>query len=100
MKEIGIRIALGATPGREIGLVLWTGWKPILVGICSGTIATLFAAAAVARIFKGTPAQIDPLDPIAYLAVAAVLGTAATIAMLAPCYRAKSAEPALALRAE
>jgi hypothetical protein len=79
---------------------LCTGWKPILVGIISGAIATFFAASAVARVFKGTPAQGDPADPVAYLAVAAVLGMAATIAMLAPCCRANSAEPARALRAE
>ena len=97
MKEIAIRIALGATRRHVSALVLWTGWKPIAGGLAAGIAGTLLVAPAVARFFRGTPAQFDPFDPIAYGLVAALLVAAGTLAMLGPCRRAASSEPAAAL---
>ena len=99
-KEIGVRIALGATPRDVAGIVLWTGWKPIAAGLAAGTIGTLVAAPSVARVFRGTPAQLDPFDAASYLAVAIVLAIAGTVAMIGPCLRANSVEPARALRSD
>ena len=97
MKEIGIRVALGATRRHVTGIVLWTGWRPIAAGLMAGTVAALIAASAVARIFKNTPAQIDPFDPVAYTLVAFLLASTGTLAMVGPCRRATSTDPARAL---
>jgi ABC-type lipoprotein release transport system permease subunit len=97
MKEIGIRIALGANGRHVTAIVLWTGWRPIGAGLVAGMLATATIAPAVARMFKDTPVQIDPFDAVAYLGVAIVLATAGTAAMMGPCYRANSTEPAQAL---
>jgi ABC-type lipoprotein release transport system permease subunit len=97
MKEIGIRVALGATGRHVTGIVLWTGWRPIAAGLMAGTVAALIAASAVARIFKNTPAQIDPFDPVAYALVAFLLASTGTLAMVGPYRRATSTHPAQAL---
>ena len=96
-QEIGIRVALGATARHVTAIVLWTGWKPIAAGLAGGTVATLIAAPAVARVFVNTPAQFDPFDPVAYLVVAFVLSATGTLAMVGPCRRATSTDPARAL---
>jgi putative ABC transport system permease protein len=97
MREIGIRVALGATWRHVTALVLWTGLKPIGAGVMAGTAMALVAAAAVAHIFRNTPAEIDPFDVVAYVAVGVVLSTAGLAAMAGPCVRANSTEPAQAL---
>ena len=97
MKEIGIRVALGATGRHVTGIVLWTGWRPIAIGLVIGHVAALIAASVVARIFKNTPAQIDLFDPVAYALVALLLASMGTLAMVGPCRRAVSTDPARAL---
>jgi predicted permease len=100
MKEIGIRVALGATTRHVVGLALWTGVKPIAAGLAIGTIASLTVAPIVARFFQNTPAHIDPFDATVYVGVGVTLATAGLAAMAAPCRRANSAEPARALHCD
>lgn len=97
MQEIGIRVALGASMGHVTAIVLWTGWKPLATGLTAGTVATLVVAPGVARIFRNTPAQFDPFDPVAYMIVAVVLAATGTLAMVGPCRSATSTDPARAL---
>jgi len=97
MKEIGIRIALGANARHVTRIVLWTGWRPISAGLAAGTLATVTIAPPVAGMFRNTPAQIDPWDPVAYLGMAMVLAVAGSAAMIGPCRRANSTDATDAL---
>jgi len=100
MKEIGIRVALGATSADVTQLVLQTGLKPIGVGIGFGLVAAATAAIAIARVFRGTPVHPDAFDPIPYASVSALILITAIMAMLGPCRRATSSDPVQALRRE
>jgi predicted permease len=100
VKEMGIRVALGAAPVDIIRLVLSDGTKPIASGVAAGAVLALLASQALTRIFRYTPVQIDPRDPVAYTVVVILLTLTAVAAMVGPARRAASAEPAEALRQE
>jgi predicted permease len=95
-REIGVRIALGATPSQVLALVLRQGFTLVGVGLALG--AGLAAAAAVA--LRGLLYGVAALDPGAWLATVAVLAVAATIAHVVPVRRALGVAPTTALRAE
>jgi len=98
MKEMGIRVALGATRRDIVRLVLSSGLKPIAAGVGGGVVAALPASLALTRIFRNTPIHLDPRDPIAYAAVTLLLVATAIAAMLGPALRAAWADPVHALR--
>jgi predicted permease len=95
-REIGIRIALGATPGNVVGLAVRDGMK--LVGI--GLMAGLLVAAASARFLRGLLYGLEPLDPQAFLAAPLVFGLVALAASWFPARRAAHMDPMVALRTE
>jgi predicted permease len=95
-RELGIRLALGATPagvvwfiGRQIGILA-------SVGIGLGVAAAL----AVTRFMRSLLFQIEPTDPMTFGAIAALLGTIALIAGYIPARRAARIDPVNALRKE
>jgi len=80
-KEIGIRVALGATRLDIIRLVMASGTRPILAGLAAGTgIALLAAHALMKSCERAGTARAG--NPTTYAAVAAVLSLAAVAAML------------------
>jgi putative ABC transport system permease protein len=96
VREIGIRMALGAdraSVGRE---VMMSAAKSGLLGIGLGVLVSLEASRALSRFLVGVPA----LDPVSYSAAAGLLVTAAALAALIPARRAASTEPMVALRTE
>jgi predicted permease len=97
-KEIGIRVALGATRLDIIRLVMSSGTKPILAGLAAGTGIALLAAQALMKVMANAPVPLEPRNPTTYAAVAAVLAAAAVTAMLGPAWRAASNDPVRALR--
>ena len=97
-RELGIRLALGATRRDIVRTVLGSGVKPIVAGLLIGSLLALVGSVALARVLKGSPAAIDTRDPLVYSAVALVLATAALAAMFRPALRAAKADPADALR--
>jgi ABC-type antimicrobial peptide transport system permease subunit len=99
-KELGIRMALGATKGRIVGLVLRSGARPIAAGIAAGIPIALLGATAVATVLRHAPVAIRPWDPGAIAAVALLLALAGFLAMFRPAWRAAAADPARALREE
>jgi putative ABC transport system permease protein len=94
MRELGIRIALGASHGDIVGLVMRQGIGFAVAGIVCGIAAALVLARLLSSFLYGISAS----DPLTYLGVAAVLLFIACLAALAPALRALSADPIDALR--
>ena len=94
--ELGIRIALGATPVRVIRMVLAQGLKPTLAGVAVG----LAAAGAVMRVLQSLLFDVKSLDPQVFFFVAVLLMAIAVAACAVPARRATRIDPAVALRTE
>jgi putative ABC transport system permease protein len=96
MREIGIRAALGATPGSILALVVRQGMTLTLLGVLIGLAGALAATQALVTLLFG----ISRLDPITYLGVIALLLGISAIACWVPAWRAARVDPAITLRAE
>jgi putative ABC transport system permease protein len=94
--EIGLRMALGASPGSVLWLVLGQGLMVVGIGFALG----LPVAVVVTRLFTNILFQVQPSDPGVYLAVAALLGVVALLASYVPARRATKIDPLAAIREE
>ena len=94
--EIGIRMALGATPGAVMRMVLGHGRRLTLVGIALGILGGL----AVSRVMQQVLFEVDAADPLIYFAVSATLLLVAEMASFLPARRATRIDPVIALRME
>jgi macrolide transport system ATP-binding/permease protein len=92
-REIGVRIALGATPDRVLALVVGQGLWIAGAGIAAGLVCAAIAARAIPLGLYG----VTPIDPRTYVAVTAVLLLTATLAAFVPARRAVRIDPARAL---
>lgn len=95
-REIGIRVALGATPGGVARLIAGQGALLAGAGIAVGVPAALLLARAMESMLFAT----DPADPGTIAAVAFVLAAAAMAACLVPLRKALRVDPAQALRSD
>jgi ABC-type antimicrobial peptide transport system permease subunit len=96
MRELGIRIALGATHVQVIALVLRHSLALTVLGVVVG----LAGAAALTRFLKGVLFGVTPLDPVTFLCVSVMLTFVATLAAHIPARRAGHVDPMTALKAE
>ena len=94
--DIGLRIALGATPGSVMRLVLKQGLALACIGLGFGLVGSI----ATTRLLKSMLFQVQPNDPFIYLAVAALVGAVTLIAGYIPANRAVNIDPVRALRQE
>ena len=94
--EIGIRMALGASAGGVLRLVLRQGLTLTLVGLALG----MAGAFALARMMSTLLFAVEPTDPLTWLAVALALAAVAALACFAPARRATSIDPLTALRSD
>jgi putative ABC transport system permease protein len=94
--EIGIRLALGATRGDVLRLVVGHGMTLALAGIAIG----LAAAWAITQVLRGVLIGVSPHDPVTFAAIAALMAAIALIASYLPGRRATRVDPADTLRAE
>jgi predicted permease len=94
--EIGVRMALGATRSSVINLVLRGAFSQIILGLCLGIPAALFAGHMMTSLLYG----VSGYDPLALLGATLVLGLCAAIAGFIPARRAASVDPMRALRTE
>jgi len=94
--EIGIRIALGASHGSVLGMVLVQGLRLTLIGIALGTVAALLVTRLMQKALYGVQAH----DPVIYLGLATVILVVAAFACWIPARRATRVDPIEALRAE
>jgi hypothetical protein len=100
-REIGLRIAFGASKGDIYRLVFESSLRPVAAGLVAGLSLTALGGMAFARINQGEALlPIDSRDPLAYLAVAVLLICVALVAMVNPARRAAHASPVEALREE
>jgi ABC-type antimicrobial peptide transport system permease subunit len=95
-REMGVRLALGATPSQVLHLVVRHGLTLGLLGILLGGGGAIIAS----RSLSGFLYEITPLDPWTYAVVALTLAAAALVATLAPALRATRIDPVAALKAE
>ena len=99
-REMGIRVALGATRRDIVVSVIASGMRPVLFGLFSGALVSIIGAAVLEQALRVTPFTIEVKNPVPYLMVAFLLVTAALLAMLGPALRAARSEPLSALRQE
>ncbi|NIP59105.1 MAG: FtsX-like permease family protein [Gemmatimonadetes bacterium] len=95
-REMGLRLALGASAERVLGHVLVQGLVPVAAGLVAG----IAGAAGLSRFLETLLFGVEALDPVTYGAVALVLGTAATTACFLPAWSATRVDPMESLRAE
>jgi putative ABC transport system permease protein len=96
VREIGIRMALGASQSDILRLVVSDGMKPILTGVAIGLTAALALSRLVASLVFGVP----PTDPLTFTVVALMLVVVGIVANTLPAYRATRVEPVRTLREE
>jgi len=96
VREIGIRLALGARLGDVLRMVVFEGLKPTLLGVVIGVAGAL----ALGRILSGLIYGVKPTDPVTFVAVAFLLTVIALVASIIPAYRATKVDPMVALRYE
>jgi putative ABC transport system permease protein len=96
VREIGIRMALGAGLGDELRRVVFEGMKPTLLGVAVGTVGAL----ALGRVLSSLIYEVKPTDPVTFLSMTALLAGIALMASIIPAYRATKVDPVVALRYE
>ena len=94
--ELGIRIAVGASPRDILRLVLGQGIRMTLLGAAFGLVASLFVTRALSSLLFGVSAT----DPVTFIAVPVVLALVAILACYLPARRAMRVDPIIALRYE
>ncbi|MBP1635875.1 MAG: permease [Acidobacteria bacterium] len=96
MRELGVRVALGATPRRLMAAAVGHGMALAAIGIAIGCLAALPLGRVVAGLIFG----LSPRDPLAMAAAAGALALAACLACWIPARRASRVDPIAALRVE
>lgn len=94
--EIGIRMALGASPGEVLAMILRQGVGRLALGITLGLGLAMALASALRIAFH----NVEPTDPAAFLSTVLVLGSATLLACLVPAWRASRVDPNVALHYE
>ncbi len=95
-REIGIRIALGASQNNILSLVLRQGTVMVVAGVVVG----LLAALALTRVMANMLVEVSATDPLTYASVTLLLAAIALWACYVPARRAMSVDPMSALRCE
>lgn len=93
-REFGVRLALGATPGSLLRLVLSQGLRLAAFGAVLGAVG----AFALTRVMRSMLFHVSPSDPATYVLVTLAVGLVALAASYLPARRASRVDPMLALR--
>ncbi|MBV8205180.1 MAG: FtsX-like permease family protein, partial [Acidobacteria bacterium] len=92
-QEIGIRMALGATPSEVVGQVLRSGARVLVVGLAAGAVASL----ALTRLLQGLLFGTSARDPLILAATAFCISIAGLAACYVPARRAAGITPGVVL---
>jgi ABC-type antimicrobial peptide transport system permease subunit len=95
-REIGVRMAIGATPGKIAGMMQ----KQAAAWTVSGIVVGLAASAALGRLARSFLFQVSPYDPVSLAIATGVLAAVAGLAAWWPARRAAMVDPAISLRNE
>jgi predicted permease len=95
-REIGVRLALGATAGQVRGLVLSSAMRAVLPGLAVGAVLAAGTAQALRTMLYG----VTPFDALALAGAIGLLGFAAAVSSLLPAVRATRVDPLIAMRSE
>lgn len=95
-REIGVRVALGADPGRVRRLIVRQGLRPALLGVVVGLAGSWFAGRLLAALLH----EISPRDGLTFAAAALLTVLVSVVAAWLPARRASRLEPVRALRAD
>jgi putative ABC transport system permease protein len=96
VKEIGVRMTLGAQPSAILRMILSQSLLLAAAGVAIGALGAL----ALTGLFRSLLFQVAPTDPITFIVVALVLIACALLASFLPARRAASIDPIVALRNE
>lgn len=94
--EIGVRMALGATPGNVLRMVMGQGLGLVVAGLVLGVVGAMW----LTRLMSGLLFAVQPTDPLTFVGVSAALLTVAAAACWLPAKRAVGIDPMRALRVE
>jgi putative ABC transport system permease protein len=95
-REIGIRLAMGATPHGVLSLVVGDGLRLSILALAFG----LIGAFVMSRAMRALLFDISPLDPVSFAAAAALLLAVATVASYLPARRVARIDPQDAMRGD
>jgi ABC-type antimicrobial peptide transport system permease subunit len=93
-REIGIHMALGATRGSVLGMILGQGLRLTIIGLVTGLIASF----GLTRLLQAQLFNVKPTDPATLTAVAVFIAIVAFIACFVPAQRATRVDPMVTLR--
>ncbi|MNC89438.1 FtsX-like permease family protein [compost metagenome] len=96
MQEISVRVALGAPRARVVRMVIGRGLALVGAGVVAGLVIAFLLAPRLQELMF----NVNPLDPVIFAGVAAVLLVIGLVATAAPASRASRVDPALALRGD
>jgi putative ABC transport system permease protein len=92
--EIGVRMALGASSGAVVGMIIFAAARVTALGIAAGIAAAL----ATTRVMSSLLFEVSAADPLTYALIAALLAGVALIASYVPARKAARVDPMVALR--
>ncbi|HVF90000.1 MAG TPA: FtsX-like permease family protein, partial [Blastocatellia bacterium] len=94
--ELGIRMALGASQTKVLGMVMRQGMLMVLIGLAFGVAGALL----LTRVLSALLYAVEPTDPLTYIAVSVVLAGVAGLSCFVPARKVTSIDPMIALRSE
>jgi len=94
--EVGIRVALGATPRDVVAVIL----RGAMVPLCAGLAVSVVAALLLSRLMASVLYEIQGTDPVTYVSAGVLLLVIGAVASARPAWRAAVGDPVKALRAE
>jgi ABC-type antimicrobial peptide transport system permease subunit len=95
-KELGVRMALGATRGRVMSMVLLQSGRVVLAGVATGLVAAFFAVRILSALLYG----VDARDLATFVTIPIVLGVTGLLATIPPALRATRLSPMVAIRSD